>query len=201
MIIDPALLGVPESYRLMTGVVVPRPIAWVTTLNDRGGVNLAPFSCFTFVSHDPILVGFSVGRRSSGRKDTAVNIERDRAFVVNIAHESEADLVHGSSQPFPSAVSEVERLGLATVPSSTVRPPRLASAPVALECELDEVVRFGRAPSEFIVGRVTLVHVKDGLFRDGKIDTSELRPLARIAGPNYSKIETVMRYSASFQQL
>lgn len=198
--IDPADLEVAAAYRLMTGIVVPRPIAWVSTLNESGGVNLAPFSCYTFVSHQPILVGISIGRRPTGRKDTAANILREREFVLNVAHESEAALVHRSSEPLPPAVSEVDRLGLATEASRVVRAPRLASAPVALECTLEEVVTFGDAPSEFFVGRVALVHVRDGLYREGKIETGELRPLSRVAGPNYSKVESILRFTARFQR-
>lgn len=198
--IDPGRLHVAAAYRLMTGVVVPRPIAWVTTLSETGAINLAPFSCYTFVSHQPILVGISIGRRPSGRKDTAVNIFRDGEFVLNIAHESEAELVHRSSEPLPPTVSEVERLGLVTHRSHMIRAPRLASAPVALECTLEQVLTFGDEPSEFFVGRVTLVHIRDGLYRDGKIETNELRPLARVAGPNYSKVDDIMRFTTQYQR-
>ena len=197
--IDPGHLGASEAYRLMTGIVVPRPIAWVTTLNAEGGVNLAPFSCYTFVSHQPVLVGISIGRRPSGRKDTARNILREGEFILNVAHESEADLVHRSSEPLPPDVSEVELLGLSTSPSR-LRTPRLFSAPVALECVLERVVAFGDAPSEFFVGRVDLVYVREGLHRNGRIESDELRPLARVAGPNYSRVETILRYSPRYQQ-
>lgn len=198
--IDPTDLQTSEAYRLMTGVVVPRPIAWVTTLNEQGGVNLAPFSCYTFVSHRPILVGISIGHRPSGRKDTARNILREEEFVLNVAHESEAALVHRSSEPLSAEVSETERLGLETASSELLRTPRLASAPVALECTFDQVIAFGEAPSEFFVGRVDLVHVREDLYRDGKIETEELRPLARIAGPHYSRVSSVERFSARYQQ-
>jgi len=200
MQIDPALLDVSASYRLMTGIVVPRPIAWVSTLHVGGGVNLAPFSCYTFVSHDPILVGISIGRRAGALKDTAANIHRDEEFALNVAHESEADLVHRTSEPFPPTVSEADRFGLETHPSRAIKTPRLASAPVALECVLEQVLTFGDAPSEFFVGRVVLVHLRDGLYRDGKIETDQLRPLARVAGPNYSKVESIMRFSPQHQR-
>lgn len=199
--IEPSALTTSAAYRLMTGVVVPRPIAWVTTLSDEGTVNLAPFSCYTIVSNRPILVGISISQRPDGRKDTAVNIMRDRQFVLNVAHESDSESVHRSSEHLPAAISEAELLGLATQPSELVDPPRLALAPVALECTLDQVLPFGDGGSEFFVGKVELIHVRDGLYRDGKIDTSELRPLARIAGPNYSKVETVLGYTSQYQIL
>lgn len=198
--IRPSALSTPDAYRLITGVVVPRPIAWVTSMNASGSVNLAPFSCFTFVSYQPILVGISIGPRGAGRKDTATNIIREREFVVNIAHESEAALVHASSAPLPPEMSEVEHLELHTQASTLVRTPRLAAAPVALECRFDQLIEFGEGGSEFFVARVELVHVRENLLRDGKIATEELRPLTRIAGPNYSRVETVQRFSGSFQR-
>jgi flavin reductase (DIM6/NTAB) family NADH-FMN oxidoreductase RutF len=199
--IDPSALTTSAAYRLMTGVVVPRPIAWVTTLSEERAVNLAPFSCYTIVSNRPVLVGISISQRPDGRKDTAANIVRDREFVLNVANESDSDSVHRSSEHLPAEVSEAELLGLTTQPSTVVQPPRLSLAPVALECTLDQVLAFGDGGSEFFVGRVELIHVRDGLYRDGKIDTSELRPLSRIAGPNYSKVETVLRYTTQYQIL
>ncbi|MDI2098705.1 flavin reductase family protein [Klugiella sp. YN-L-19] len=198
--IDLSELEAGAAYRLMTGVIVPRPIAWVTTTAVSGAVNLAPFSCYTMVSYAPVLVGISIGRRAEGRKDTAVNILRDGEFVLNVAHESEAALVHRSSAQVPADISEVELLGLETCPSVTTRTPRLASAPIALECRLEQVLTFDGSPSEFFIGRVALAHIDTALYRDGKIETRELKPLARIAGPNYSKVETVLEYTAEHQR-
>ncbi|MFO7192712.1 MAG: flavin reductase family protein [Thermocrispum agreste] len=198
--LDPATLDAAACYRLMTGVVVPRPIAWVSTLHEDGRVNLAPFSCYTFVSYEPILVGISIGRRAGALKDTAANIQREREFVLQVAHESEAALVHASAEPFPPTVSEVEQLGLRTEPSRLVRTPRLSTAPVALECALEQVMTFGNAGSQFVVGRVVLAHVRDELYRDGKIETDQLRPLARIAGPSYATIGRLFRFRPNGQR-
>lgn len=198
--IDPTALSEGESYRLATGVVVPRPIAWITTIGEGGTVNLAPFSCFTIVAYTPLMVGVSISRRPTGRKDTAANMAREREFVLNVVHESQADTVHRSSEVLPVDVSEAERLGLGTLPSRRVRAPRLAQAPVALECRVDQVLPFGDGDSEFWVGRVDLVHVREGMQRDGRIDTEALRPLARLAGPNYAAIGQVQRFSVAFQR-
>ena len=192
MRIDPDGLDPERTYRLMTGIVVPRPIAWVTTLTPLGGVNLAPFSAFTFVSNHPPMIGINVGRKAGVMKDTGVNILRDREFVVNIPDASQIGAVHESSVEYPPEVSEVEALGLATTPSERVAPPRLAAAPVAMECVLHRSIAFGRTGSEFMVGEVVAFHVRDDLVEDGKVDTARLAPICRLGGPNYALLGEIV---------
>src|SRR6476619_8300053 len=117
MRIDPAELGAERIYRLMTGIVVPRPIAWVTSLSAKGVLNLAPFSAFTFVSPKPPMLAISVGRKAGVYKDTAHNILNNEEYVVHIADSSLMTAVHESSTEPPPEVSEVEEMGLATLPS------------------------------------------------------------------------------------
>src|SRR5436190_5764254 len=136
MEIDSRTLSPQAAYKLITGVVVPRPIAWVTTLGPEGTVNLAPFSAFTFVSTRPPMIGINVGRKAGVRKDTANNIHEHKEFVVNIADETMIEHVHLSAIEHAPDVSEVDELGLAVAPSSAVRTPRLVDAPVSLECRL-----------------------------------------------------------------
>jgi flavin reductase (DIM6/NTAB) family NADH-FMN oxidoreductase RutF len=186
-------IGPEATYKLLTGIVVPRPIAWVTTLSPHGGVNLAPFSAFTFVSNKPPMVGVNVGRKAGVMKDTGNNIRATGEFVVNIADDSMVEPLHQSSIEFAPEVSEVEVLGLEVAPSARVKPPRLARAPVSLECRLHRAIAFGDTGSEFMVGEVLLFHIRDGLLVDGKIDTLALRPLCRIGGPNYAKLGEVIR--------
>src|SRR4051812_20779187 len=114
MKIESSHLSQVQAYKLLSGIVVPRPIAWVTTRTSPNVVNLAPFSCFTFVSSDPPMVGFNVGVKASGTKDTANNIAVNREYVVNIADDSMIAKVHGSSAEFPADQSEAENLGLST---------------------------------------------------------------------------------------
>lgn len=185
-------LGPEATYKLLTGIVVPRPIAWVTTLSATGTVNLAPFSAFTFVSNKPPMVGINVGRKAGVMKDTGNNIHATSEYVVNIADDSLVEPVHLSAVEHAPEVSEVEVLGLEVLPSSLVRPPRVAAAPVSMECRLHRSIAFGETGSEFIVGEVLLFHIRDGLMRDGKIDTAKLRPLCRIAGPNYARLGEVV---------
>ena len=184
----------PEAtYKLLTGIVVPRPIAWVTTLSPEGRVNLAPFSAFTFVSNKPPMVGINVGRKAGAMKDTGRYIHAMREFVVNIADESMIEPLHLSAIEFAPEISEVEELGLETVPSRAIRTPRLAAAPISMECRLHRTVAFGDTGSEFMVGEVVLFHVRDGLSEGGKVDTGKLRPICRIGGPNYAKLGEIVR--------
>lgn len=180
------------AYKLVTGAVVPRPIAWVTSCDAAGVVNLAPFSAFTFLSSFPPILGFNVGLRDGQPKDSSTNIQAMREYVVNIADESMVEAVHDSSIAYPPGVSEVEALGLAVEPSIRVKPPRLARAPVSMECRLQQVLSFGNNGASFIVGEVLLFHVRDDIVRDGKIDSAKMRPLCRLAGPNYAGLGNIV---------
>jgi flavin reductase (DIM6/NTAB) family NADH-FMN oxidoreductase RutF len=183
----------PETtYRLLSGIVVPRPIAWITTLSKSGVINLAPFSCFTFVSNQPPLLGINIGRKAGRHKDTGANIHALGEFVVNIGDASQLADIHDSSAEHAPDVSEVELLGLAVLPSQTVSVPRLASVPVSMECQLERVISFGETGAEFFVGEVTVFHFREGLLKDGKIDTRALNPVCRIGGPNYATLGEIL---------
>ncbi len=136
-------LNPEQTYKLMSGIVVPRPIAWITTLGPAGKVNLAPFSCFTFVSNTPPMLGINIGRKAGRRKDTANNILEHGHFVVNIGNASLLDAIHASAEEHSPEVSEAEVLQLAVLPGESVATPRLAAAPVSLECTLHSVIPFG----------------------------------------------------------
>ena len=137
------------------------------------------------------------GRRKAGaRKDTATNILARGDYVVNIGDASQLEQIHLSSAEHPADVSEVELLGMKTAPSTLVRTPRLADAPVSMECRLHQVVPFGELGSEFFVGEVLAFHIRDGLYRDGKIDTKMLDPVCRIGGPNYATLGEIVTLRA-----
>lgn len=195
MDISPASLDEDQAYKLVTGIVVPRPIAWVTTLNEDGTVNLAPFSAFTFVSTEPPMLGFNCGRRLGERKDTARNIQRMREYVVNIGDEGMLEAIHASSAELPPNVSEAAQLGLQTAPARVIATPRLAAAPASMECRLERVLQFGISGAEFFVGEVVNFHVRDDLYRDGKVDTEKLRPAARVGGPVYARLGEFVRFA------
>ena len=185
-------LPAEDCYRLLTGLVVPRPIAWVTTVSAAGVVNLAPFSHFTFVAPKPPLLAISVGHKGGVYKDTARNIMANEEFVVHIADRGLVEAVHLSAVEHPADVSEVAVLGLETRPSLHVRPPRLAAAPVAMECRLRHCIEFGDTRSRLLVGEVLVFRLRDGLLADGKIDTRRLDPIGRLAGPNYATLGEIV---------
>jgi flavin reductase (DIM6/NTAB) family NADH-FMN oxidoreductase RutF len=203
MRIDPSLLDAEKCYRLMSGMVVPRPIAWVTSLSGSGVLNLAPFSAFTFVSLKPPMLAISIGHKAGVYKDTAQNILRNEEFVIHIADASLMNAVHESAAEFPPEVSEVEKLGLETTASEFIKVPRLSLAPIAMECRFRHCFEFGEARTRLIVGEVMMFHVRDGLLENDKIETKALDPIARIAGPRYARLgeivtlETMMQTSYS----
>lgn len=190
-------LNAASAYKLLTGVVVPRPIAWVSTLNDCGSVNLAPFSTFTFVSADPPMIGFNAGLRNGERKDTVRNILARGEYVVHIVDESLVHAMHASAEDYPRETSEAEVLGLETTASDIVSVPRLSASPIAAECVFDRTIAFGRSGAEFVVGEIKLFHIRDDLIEDGKVDTLRLNPVGRLAGPVYGTIGSVIRKQAS----
>jgi flavin reductase (DIM6/NTAB) family NADH-FMN oxidoreductase RutF len=199
MRIDPAYLDPETAYRLITGVVVPRPIAWVTSLSSGGTLNLAPFSAFTFVAPKPPMLAISVGRKGKIYKDTAQNILNNEEYVVHIADSSLMNAVHESSTEHPPDVSEVEELRLSTLPGERIKVARLASAPIAMECRFRQCLEFGETRSRLIVGEVLVFHIRDGLLNNGKIETEALDPIARIAGPRYAKLGDIVTLKPVFQ--
>ncbi|MDT0440271.1 MULTISPECIES: flavin reductase family protein [Streptomyces] len=191
--IQPDSMTPEETYRLLSGVVVPRPIAWVASRSGDGVMNLAPFSCFTFVSNAPPMIGINVGRKGAALKDTGNNIHETGEFVVHIADETLIEPVHHSAAEHPPHVDEAGLLQLDTIPSLHVRVPRLIAPPIALECELHAATAYGETGSEFIVGIVRAFHVREDLLTDGKIDTALLAPIARLGGPLYAGLGPITR--------
>lgn len=193
MFIDAADLDPASTYRLLVGSVVPRPIAWVTSGAPPKPVNLAPFSSFAWVSQHPAMLGFTVNRRPGGTfKDTIRNIEEDGEYVVNIADESLLDALHASSEWMPPEVSEIEAGGLEVAPSKLVAPPRLAAAPISMECRYDRTIAFSPTGGEFVVGTVVGWTIRDDVMDGGRISTELLRPLGRLAGPRYTSLGNII---------
>jgi flavin reductase (DIM6/NTAB) family NADH-FMN oxidoreductase RutF len=188
MIIETAGRGRTDNYKLLIGSVVPRPVAWVSTMDAEGRLNLAPFSYFQGVCADPPTIIVSVGRRADGeRKDTARNAVARGEFVVNIVNLELAEVMNQTSIDCPYGMSEFDVAGLATAPSRLVAPPRVANAPIALECRLVQTVELGRRPDDYLVlfGEVICFYVRDDLYDNGRIDQPRLQPLGRLAGNQY----------------
>lgn len=177
-------------YKLMTGFIVPRPIAWVSTVAEDGSHNLAPFSYFNGVAASPPTVSVSILHNPGGdhRKDTWRNIEATGEFVVNIVSEDLARKMNDTATEFPPEVDEFEAAGLTPVPGVTVNAPRVGQAPVSMECNLFESVRVGdgMGGATLVVGTVSHVHLRDGLvYGNNYVDVRKLAPVGRSAGADY----------------
>lgn len=186
--IDPTTLSRSRNYFQLISTVVPRPIAWVTSLDAGGCVNLAPFSFFQGITSDPPTVMLSFGRRRNGRlKDTPSNILSSGEFVVNLVTRELAEAMVESSADDPPGESEAERLGLAVASSEKVAPPRLAVSPLSLECRLVRHLEVGK--SLVIFGEVLLYHVDESVLDEqGLIDPARLGAVARLGGQLYATL-------------
>jgi flavin reductase (DIM6/NTAB) family NADH-FMN oxidoreductase RutF len=186
MQIDVAATPVVDVYHTLVGVVTPRPIAWVTSIDTAGRLNLAPFSFFNAFGANPPVVVFSPTRRRDGsRKDTLLNVEATGEFVVHAAVASLAEKVNASSRELPHGESEVEYVGLHTVPSVNVKVPRLVESPVAMECKVRQILPIGGGPiaANLVIGEVLMIHVDDAVLdANGKVDPRKLKTVARLGG-------------------
>ncbi len=179
---DPEDMGRDAFYRLLTAVVVPRPIAWVSTVGVDGTANLAPHSFFTIACVEPPMVQFT----SVGRKDTLVNVEETGEFVVCLAPEEAAGQVNVTATDFPRGTSEFEAAGVVAEASARVRPPRVAGSPVALECVLHSTVTLG--DSTVVFGRVVHAAVREDVMLDGHPDVRRMRPLSRLGRNEWASV-------------
>ena len=189
--IRPEDLDPRNAYRLLISIVVPRPIAWVSTLGLDGSVNLAPYSFANAVSGNPPVVMFSVATpRTNRKKDTLRNVEETGEFVFNICDEALAAQMNQTSADYEYGVSEFERAGLELAPCVDVKAPRVAAAPASLECRLLKLIPI--ESNTMVFGRVLRYHVREGLLRpDGLVDAMAMQPLARLGGDEYGRLGNV----------
>jgi flavin reductase (DIM6/NTAB) family NADH-FMN oxidoreductase RutF len=185
--LDPQGMTRDEIYKVLTGAVAPRPIAWITTRSRRNVVNAAPFSAYTLVSQDPPLVLFQADA-ALREKDTIVNIRNTEEFVVNVATMRLLDAMHQCSAPLPPDVSETEAFGIELADSKVVAVPRVAASPVAFECRLYRMFDVGNEPHTIVIGEVVCFQIDESVFADGKIDQRKLDPVSRIGGPYYARM-------------
>lgn len=190
MLINPADIPPHEFYRYLVQVITPRPIAWVSTVSPGGVPNLAPFSFFNGVGANPPSVVFSpVNNRKGEKKDTLRNVEANGEFVVNVVSHGLAQRMNQSAYEYGYEVSEFEQAGLTATPSERVAPPRVAEAPVSMECEVMQVVPVGDGPlaANIVVGRVVMMHLAEGVSNaDGVVDPAVLDTIGRMGGADYS---------------
>ncbi len=185
-----------HAHDLLTSSIIPRPIAWVSSISSEGRANLAPFSFFTGVSWTPPILAFSVVNRSDGtKKDTVQNIEQTKEFVINLVS---ADLLHAmenSAQPIPYGEDEHYLKGIHLSESKTIKPYRIKEARISFECMLEHIVTVseGANAGNLILGRVQMMHIKDDLTRDGReVEWSKLDALGRLSGNKYCTISSVI---------
>jgi flavin reductase (DIM6/NTAB) family NADH-FMN oxidoreductase RutF len=183
-----------ENYKLMTGIIVPRPIALVSTVSSAGARNLAPFSFFTGVGSNPPTLCFCPALRKddeAGPKDTLRNIEETGEFVVNIVNEAIGEPMNLTAADVAPDVDEFELAGLTPIPSDAVRPPRVAESPAQMECRLLQVIRTGNLPASgvLVLGEILRYHVREDLFDNFRIDHSRLGAIGRMAGNAYVRTQ------------
>lgn len=174
-----------NAYKLLAGLVTPRPIAWVTTQDEEGRVNAAPFSFFNVFGTRPPILGFAPGDKEPGiPKDTARNIRRSGEFVVNLVDEASAEAMNQTSAEVEFGVSEIELAGLSTLPSVNVAPPRIAEAPVALECREWSTMEIGK--NRLVIGLIDRVHTKEGVLDPETllVNPDVFQPIGRMEVPS-----------------
>jgi flavin reductase (DIM6/NTAB) family NADH-FMN oxidoreductase RutF len=192
MIFDPANRSPRENYGLLISALVPRPIAFVSTLGANGVANCAPFSFFMGVSSHPPTIAVSVGSRRFRKKDTARNVlDHTGDFVVNIVTEEIADKMVVASGDWAEDVSEFDEAGLTPAPSDVVKAPRIAESPINMECQLVHHLELGAGPNHLLIGEVVRIHVRDDLLVDGIVDIERLRPVGRLGGAQYCRVRDV----------
>ncbi len=188
----PSSLAPRDLYRLMISLVVPRPIAWISTLGTDGTPNLAPFSFFNAVSGSPPTLMISIGQREGRPKDTLRNIQETGEFVVHMVDESLAEKMNLTSGEYPYDVDEIALAGLATTASTQVKPARLAEAAVAFECRHTQALPVQGSSYTLVLGQVVQIHLRQDLLRpNGLADASLLHPVARLGGNEYARLGPV----------
>jgi flavin reductase (DIM6/NTAB) family NADH-FMN oxidoreductase RutF len=189
--LDPQTLESTAVYKLLISSVVPRPIAWVSTIDGDGVANLAPFSYFMAITDTPPTLAFSCSSRAGGKKDTLRNVEASGEFVVNIVDDDRAQQMNLTSGEYTPDVDEFALTALTAAPSTKVKAPRVAEAPINMECRVVRILPVGRA--NLILGEIVQWHVRDDVFdpASGRLDMHRLKPVARLAGNLYSHVHQI----------
>ena len=195
--LDISQMATADAYKILIGSVVPRPIAWVSTVDGEGRTNLAPFSFFTAVcSHPPTVLFCPVTPADQKTKDTLHNIRTMKEFVVNIVTDDNVHAMNQTSANYAPDVSEFDAVGLTPLPSIKVRPPRVAQSPIHLECVLNQIVNIGGdavGSGHVVIGQIVQAHVDENAYdaADGSIDTAKIKPVSRLSGTNYAPVHDI----------
>src|ERR1035437_7141242 len=196
MRLDFATLAPRDAYQWMISMILPRPIAWVSTISAEGRTNLAPFSFFQGVcANPPTLMFVPVNSRDGAKKDTVRNLEQVPEFVVNLVPFALAGQMNATAALLPYGESEFEKFGIASAPSNHVRPLRVAAAPVAFECRLHQIVHIGEGPlaANVVFGRILAAHIRNEVLgADGRPDSRKLDLIGRLGGEDYTLTRDVL---------
>ncbi len=185
MKIDPNELNAKKAHDILTDIVMPRPIAFVSTIGEDGIYNVAPYSYFTAISHRPMIVGFSLSRKKKGtKKDTLVNIESTKDYVINVVTEDLAISMNKAAAAYPPHVDEFEKADLTPIKAETIQAPLVEESPVNMECRLIQILEFGDEPeyTNFIIGEVVRINIKEAFIIDGQIQPKKLKLIGRLGG-------------------
>ncbi|WP_449537749.1 flavin reductase family protein [Ferdinandcohnia sp. Marseille-Q9671] len=192
--IDPSSISERENYKFLIGSIIPRPIAFITTLSEDGVVNGAPFSYFNIVSSNPPMVSISIQRKEGGQKDTARSILDKKEFVIHIVDEQNVEKINKTAASLPPTQSEIELAGLTLVDSKKISVPGVREAKIRMECILEHSLELGGDTSpgcDFIIGKIVQFHIDEGIYENGRIDPRGLAAVSRLAGTSYAKIGEV----------
>jgi flavin reductase (DIM6/NTAB) family NADH-FMN oxidoreductase RutF len=193
--IDPTAQSERDIYKLLIGSVIPRPIAFVTTLTVNGVLNAAPFSYFSIVSSNPPLLSVSVQRKQGAMKDTARNAIDRKELVIHIVDEAIVHAVNETAANLPPHESEVARTGLTPIASTMIAVPGVSEAKVRMECTLEQAIALGGSAEtpacDLLIARVVRFHIADDLYENGHIEPLRLNPVSRLAGSTYSTLGTL----------
>ena len=189
---DPNEISERQNYKFLIGTVIPRPIAFVTSIGDDGVVNGAPFSYFNIVSSNPPMISVAVQRKAGQMKDTARNIIENKEFVVHIVDQENVEQINETAANLPPTESELTRAGLTAVPSKKVAVPGVKEAKVRYECVLEKAVELGEAGDvgvDLLIGKIVHYHIDETIYQDDqRIDAEQLAAVSRLAGNSYAKI-------------
>ena len=195
MIINPTDLANRDRYQLLISTILPRPIAWVSSIDLEGNLNLAPFSYFTAVCNDPMTLLFCPGipTATGEKKDTLRNIETVPEFVINLTNQETAEAMNLTATTLPADQSEFEWAKVTPLPSETIRVPRVAEAPIAFECKLQRIVTVSEQPGggAAVFGEVQRIHLRDDLYLEGSVPVDKLKPIGRIGGNGYVRVTDI----------
>jgi flavin reductase (DIM6/NTAB) family NADH-FMN oxidoreductase RutF len=190
---DPEVVDQSAIYRLLTGVVVPRPIGWASTVNAAGITNLAPFSFFTVVCVVPPMVSLTIARNPDGtEKHTLSNIRQTQQFCINVVTAPVWKQMVDSANVFPEDESEFNKTGLTEMPAVKIKVPRVAEVPIHLECKLNQVIELGPNRHPLVIGEVVYFHVDPTCMANGCIDMRKLAPIGRLNGFQYVTLGDIL---------